>query len=106
MKLDNTEYRSPSNGWHKGVNPQIGGTPLGPYRFKWGRRGTLKIRLEQHNLVAGPNVANSDDFSDDLFILGKANGTIFARCENNKNNEVRLECPAAVPPTLPPYPDK
>jgi hypothetical protein len=90
--------------WGRGRNPQIGET-LGPFRFKWGQASTLEVRAEGYNYGWWNNWAKGS-VTDDCFILAKANGPFVVTCAAGKDIPVYLECPAAIPPVIPPYPTK
>ena len=93
-----------TTGWCRGRNPQIG-EKLGPFRFKWGQTSTLEVRLEGYNYMWWDNRAKGA-VTDDCFILAKANGAFVVTDAVDKDIPVYLECPAAVPPAIPPYPEK
>lgn len=87
--------------WFRGNTPLIG-TRLGPYPFRWGEPGTLRIRVEGHHTVLkNDRVERSED--DAKFILGKANGPFTLTCAKKKTITVHLRCSQAEPPELPPY---
>ncbi len=88
-----------------GNNPQIE-KKMGPVPFRLGTPATLELTVEKYFHIAFSNARAVGKVENDRFLLSKLNGTFVATCSKNKQVEVRLECPAAVPPSLPPYPDK
>lgn len=91
-------------GWHPGDNPIID-KEMGPIPFKLGSNYNLKLTVEKYNVFAAGNpTASASDLNK--FIIGTLNKRFVVVCRNGKNVEVFLECSAAVPPTLPPYPEK
>jgi hypothetical protein len=74
---------------------------LGPFTVKWGKTGTLVLRVSSRLFVRTAWAKVEEE--DPLFILGKANGALTLKDENGKEVRVVLRCPGAVPPDLPPY---
>ncbi len=75
-------------------------------RFKWGRPVTLEFTVEKDDLFGVLNAKLAVTIENDPFLLGRLNGTLKAACKKGKDVELRLECPAAVPPALDAYPEK
>ncbi|MCS6850415.1 MAG: hypothetical protein NZ700_04515 [Gemmataceae bacterium] len=90
--------------WYRGQTPQIG-ERLGPFRLKWGQGGVLKVEVEEYDITDFNDWARGEA-TDQCFVLLKAHGVFTTVCSNNKEVLVYLECPAVVPPSLEPYPDK
>ena len=95
----------PREAWAKGLKPEYG-IKLGPYRYKWGQKGfCTRQRSEQYRRTRKNDFTEGKE-EDDLFVLCHANGKFSTRCSKDKEVVVYLECPEAVPPHLPSYPDK
>jgi hypothetical protein len=98
--------RSFDTGWgFNGNNPQIG-QEIGPVRFKWGEPVTVEFTVEKHRWFPRFNNTASGKVENDRFPLGRVSRPFIVTCDNQKSVEIRLACPAAVPPTLGPYPEK
>ena len=91
---------------HYGRNPQIG-ERLGPFRFQWGKPGTLRVRVVEHDFsFLDPDDMAEGTVADDRFILGKTQGVFITTCSWGQNVIVTLECPEVVPPVLSQYPGR
>ena len=69
---------------------------LGPFPVKWGKSGTLVLRVSSALYLRTAWARVEED--DALFILNKANGALTLKDENGKEVRVVLRCPEAVPP--------
>jgi hypothetical protein len=75
-------------------------------RFQWGRPATLEFTVEKDDFFGLLNPKQPVTIENESFLLGRLNGTLKAACKKGKDVELRLECPAAVPPALDAYPEK
>jgi len=103
------------NGRDFKTNYQYGKNPvykqeLGPYRFKWGEKGTFSIRIEEWDADIPFQYDDVAEFprpeTDDRFIISRLNGPVAVRDRNGKDVIVYLECDDVKPPVLAPYKEK
>ncbi len=93
--------RTATTGSYRGSNV-VPGEKIGPFPFKWGEPpGKMLVRVEG-SLFARKAWARAE-YSDPLFILGKAAGPVSARCQKGEEVRVALSCAAAETPALPAY---
>jgi hypothetical protein len=93
--------KSSSTGSIHGANATPG-VKLGPFPFRWGEPGRMTLVVEGFLNLRGPAAVRAER-DDPLFILGQASGPVAMRCKKGKEVRVVLSCPAAEPPSLPPY---
>ena len=96
--------RTVDTGWgYPGNNPQVD-KQLGPIRFKWGEPSDLEVTVEKDDWYPPPfkNDKATGMSENNKFLLGKVNGPFRVTRAKGKEVEVQLECPEAVPPSLPP----
>ena len=77
---------------------------LGPFDVTWGKKQKLVVTLEVHRSVFS-NEKASRQFSDDVYILNHANGTLSLGKAGRKSSPVEVEvaCEEARGPALPLY---
>ena len=82
---------------------------LGPFPFRWGEPGTLKVFVQGYHPIGSFDQAPQGPgeslqwLRDERFVFGKANGRVVLTCAKGKQISVTLCCPEALPPELPPY---
>jgi hypothetical protein len=90
-----------STGWAKGKDATFH-QRVGPFPFKWGQAGKLRVEVEGHHaLLKNDRAVRTID--DPRFILGRANGHVLITCDKGKTITLNLRCAGAAPPPLPVY---